>query len=216
MSAPGMADPIGARRRAPWPLILMILVFAAPVVATWFYLFFPQYLPDSRSNRGELLSPPVPLPGTMALVDREGTPLDPGSLEGDWTLVYISDGACGEACIERLTHLRQIRLALGEGRGLVGRLLLVADADLPGDPAVMDGAFAGMKAAGTDRGGRAALLAALGADEIALGGVYILDPRGALMMRYAVDAAPEDILKDMERLLKGSKNWIKGANYGHD
>jgi cytochrome oxidase Cu insertion factor (SCO1/SenC/PrrC family) len=216
MSAPGVADPTLVRRRAPWPLILMTLVFAAPVVATWFYLFFPQYLPESRSNRGELLSPPVPLPATLPLVDRDGTPFDSESLEGTWTLLYLSDGACGEACIQRLTQLRQIRLGLGEGRRLVGRLLLVADADPPRDSVLMEGAFAGMQVAGTDRGGRATLLAALGNDEAVLGGVYILDPRGALMMRYAADAAPEDMLKDMERLLKGSKNWIKGANHGHN
>jgi hypothetical protein len=35
------------------------------------------------------------------------------------------------------------------------------------------------------------------------------------MMRYAADAPPKDVLKDMERLLKASKNWIKGAQYGH-
>ena len=216
MSAPATGGQAVAQRRVPWPLIAMILVFAAPVVATWFYLFFPQYLPDTRSNRGELLSPPVPLPATMPLVDRDGAPFDAGSLGDAWTLVYVSDGACTESCIERLTQLRQIRLGLGEGRRLVERLLVVADAELPRDRALMDGAFAGMHLAGTDRGGRAALLAALGGETVDLGGVYVLDPRGALMMRYAADAAPEDMLNDMERLLKGSKNWIKGANYGHN
>ena len=33
--------------------------------------------------------------------------------------------------------------------------------------------------------------------------------------RYAPDAPAKDTLKDMERLLKASKNWIKGASYGH-
>jgi hypothetical protein len=36
------------------------------------------------------------------------------------------------------------------------------------------------------------------------------------MMRYGTDAPPDDVLKDLERLLKGSKNWIKGASYGHN
>lgn len=35
------------------------------------------------------------------------------------------------------------------------------------------------------------------------------------MMRYAVDAPARDTLEDLEHLLKASKNWIKGAQYGH-
>ena len=63
-----MSGPAGSARtveggqrpaRRLWPLWAMIAVFAAPVVATWFYFFFPQYLPETRSNRGEILHPPV-------------------------------------------------------------------------------------------------------------------------------------------------------------
>jgi hypothetical protein len=56
----------------------------------------------------------------------------------------------------------------------------------------------------------------LGEGSAAQGRIYIADPRAELMMRYGADAPPEDTLKDMERLLKGSKNWMKGTNYGHD
>ena len=80
----------------------------------------------------------------------------------------------------------------------------------------MERAFEGMRVAQTDQGGMERLLAALGSGPDALGRVYLLDPQGRLAMRYAADAPPDDTLKDMERLLKGSKNWIKGANYGHN
>ncbi len=55
----------------------------------------------------------------------------------------------------------------------------------------------------------------LGEGSDSLDRTYILDPMGNLMMRYAADAPAKDTLKDMERLLKASKNWIKGASYGH-
>lgn len=194
----------------------MIAVFAAPMVATWFYFFFPEYLPEAHSNRGEILSPAVALAAGLGLSTPSGEPLDPGSLEGAWVLTYLVDATCAEECLERLVQMRQIRLGLGENGRLVERLLLVTDPQGPVDLALMERAFEGMLVALTDAGGRARMLAVLGSGPEALGRLYILDPQGRLMMRYAVDAPAKDTLKDMERLLKGSKNWIKGANYGHD
>jgi cytochrome oxidase Cu insertion factor (SCO1/SenC/PrrC family) len=194
----------------------MIVVFAAPFVATWFYYFFPEYLPEARSNRGDIINPAIELPQGLVLRTLEGAHFDPNALEGAWTLVYLADGICSEACVQRLVELRQIRLALAENRNLVERLLLVADPHTPLDQGLMEGAFEGMRAAEMDRGAAASLLAALGSGTEALDRVYILDPQGRLMMRYAADAPAKDILKDMERLLKGSKNWIKGGSYGHN
>ena len=36
-------------------------------------------------------------------------------------------------------------------------------------------------------------------------GLYIIDPFGNYMMRYAPDAEPKKVLRDLERLLKVSK-----------
>jgi cytochrome oxidase Cu insertion factor (SCO1/SenC/PrrC family) len=205
-----------ARRRGLWPLWALIAVFAAPILATWFYFFFPEYLPETRSNRGEILKPALALPEGLDLSTLDGDPFDSASLEGAWTLVYLTAGSCDQGCIDHLMQIRQIRLGLGEGRKLVERLLLIGDLSAPVDQALLDDAFAGMGVAQIDGGGLAALLGALGSGPEALGRVYLLDPQGRLAMRYAADAPPKDILKDLERLLKGSKNWIKGANYGHN
>ena len=151
----------------------------------------------------------------LALRTSEGGSFDPASLHGAWTLVYLAGGACDQACVDRLTQLRQIRLGLGEGRKLVERLLLLGDPIAPVDEDLMARAFEGMGVARTDEAGLGSLLDALGSGPEGLGRVYILDPQGRLMMRYGADAPPDDVLNDLERLLKGSKNWIKGAQYGH-
>jgi len=205
-------------KRNLWPLWAMICVFGAPVVATWFYFFFPEYLPQTHSNRGELLNPTVPLSDGLGLTG-PGTGSDPFDLEaikGSWTLVYLTGDGCDAACVERLTQLRQIRLGLGESFNLVQRLLLTPPESPPIDQTLLADAFEGMHVARLSADGEAQLMDTLGEGSAAQGRIYIADPRAELMMRYGADAPPEDTLKDMERLLKGSKNWMKGTNYGHD
>ena len=188
-------------------LLAMVVVFAAPALAAWFYFLNPQYLPDNRSNRGELIQPMVALNGSSGLTGPDGSAFDPDSLAGRWTLVSLEGAVCGEACRQRLIGLRQIRLALGESRMSVERLLLLTGPDSAG----VASEFPGIRLAFADE----ALLSRLGEGEAALGRIYILDPMGNLMMRYPADAPANDTLKDMERLIKASKNWIKGAGYGH-
>ena len=38
-------------RRGVRPLLIMVGIFAAPVLAAWFFYFNPQYLPSARGNR---------------------------------------------------------------------------------------------------------------------------------------------------------------------
>ena len=207
-------EPATARRRL-WPLLVMVGIFAAPAVAAWFLYFNPQYLPGSRGNLGELISPVVPVSEDLLLLTPSGVPLDRAGLAGKWTLVYLAGADCPDACRLRLRDLRQIRLALGDGSLSVERLLILTDPAASATGAGLAREFDGMEVALADEAGVVRLLAALGQGQDALGRVYILDPMGNLMMRYSPDAPAKDTLKDMGRLIKASKNWIKGAGYGH-
>lgn len=193
----------------------MIAIFAAPVLAAWFLYFNPEYLPRGRSNLGELITPVVPLPADLALVTPRGAALDREALAGKWTLVYLAGGGCSDACQVRLRDMRQIRLALGDGSLSTERLLILTDASAQAAGADLAQQFSGMQVALTDAVGGGRLLQLLGQGEAALGRLYVLDPMGNLMMRYAPDAPAKDTLTDMGRLIKASKNWIKGAGYGH-
>ena len=104
------------QKRSMAPLWIMVAIFAAPVVAAWFFYLNPQYLPAGRTNKGELIHPAVPLPSDLALVTPAGVLLDRGALAGKWTLVYLAGGECSEDCLDRLIAIRQIRLALGESQ----------------------------------------------------------------------------------------------------
>lgn len=205
----------GGQRRGLTPLWLMVVVFAAPVVAAWFFYLNPEYLPAGRSNKGELIEPVVHLPPGLGLFTPQGAELGPGALAGRWTLVYLAGGDCTDACRNQLIAIRQIRLALGENQLSTGRLLILTDPAAADLGAELEREFEGMQVAVTDAASGERLLELLGQGAQSLDRIHILDPMGNLMMRYAPDAPPEDTLKDMERLLKASKNWIKGSNYGH-
>ncbi|WP_133512781.1 SCO family protein [Candidatus Thiosymbion oneisti] len=208
-----MSDEAGGKPRSLAPLWAMVAVFAAPVIAAWFFYLNPEYLPAGRTNKGELIEPVVALPADLALSTQDGTDFSRDLLAGKWTLVYLAGGACDDACRNQLIAMRQIRLALGESQRSVERLLVLTDATATDLAQELGAEFAGMRVA--LGGGRLPELLLLGEDTAALDRIYILDPRGNLMMRYAADAPARDTLEDMERLLKASKNWIKGAQYGH-
>lgn len=205
----------GDKKRSITPLLLMVVVFAAPIIAAWFYYLNPEYLPSGRTNKGELIDPLVTLPSDLGLFTPAGAELDRSGLEGKWTLVYLAAGACSDACREHLIAIRQIRLAVGEGQLSVARLLILTDPDAVVLAGELGADFDGMKVALTDAASGVRLLDLLGHGDAALDRIYILDPIGNLMMRYAPDAPAQDTLEDMERLLKASKNWIKGTDYGH-
>ncbi|MCG6862279.1 MAG: hypothetical protein LJE70_13540 [Chromatiaceae bacterium] len=197
------------------PLWIMVAVFAAPVIAAWFFYLNPEFLPSGRTNKGQLIDPVVPLPSGLGLFTPEGTELDRSVLDGKWTLVYLGGGECRDDCLNHLIAIRQIRLALGESSLSVERLLILTDPGAKDLATELGNELDGMQVALTDAAGGVRLLDLLGEGAAALDRIYILDPMGNLMMRYAREAPAEDTLKDMERLLKASKNWIKGSSYGH-
>jgi len=201
-------------RPSLWPLWAMVLIFALPVAAAWFYYFNPEFLPEGRANRGELIQPVRPWPADLQLSESDGRAFDAATMADHWTLLTVGRSPCDPACREKLIELRQIRLALGESSLVVERMaLLVGNAPQPALGATDE--LAGTREVVAPPSAVPQLTAVFGPPQEIWNRIYIVDPFGNLMMRYAADAPPKDVLKDMERLLKASKNWIKGAQYGH-
>ena len=185
-------------------MVLVAALFFVPVVGAWLlHKNIDLWRPDSTVNYGKLLTPVRALPG-VELARRERGVLRREDFVGKWTLVYIHDTACDAGCRENLYKVRQVRLAQGGEKERVQRLWLVlGPPDAPELAEVLEG-HDGMLVAGGQGADFDAFLQAFSAQgaEVAAGQIFIVDPLGNVMMRYAQDAEPKGIVKDLERLLK--------------
>ena len=198
-------------------LWVLIALFALPPMAAWLFYLNPDWLPDGRTNHGDLIEPPRAV-GVLALHTPDGDLFDWPALKDQWTLTLVSEGGCDAACIETLVKARQIRRATGANRQRIERLLILFP-DRRGDLAIpnLEG-LEGTLLAIADEEQREAVLALFPIDLTAQAiPLYVIDPRGDLMMSHDTSTVPaKQILQDLEKLLKVSQSWVKGGQYGHN
>jgi len=78
-SPEGVAGVSERTRRGRWQMFVVLLVCAAPVVASYL-AYFGVLRPQGRTNYGELIAPPRPLPSSLALSDLQGARVAPQAL----------------------------------------------------------------------------------------------------------------------------------------
>lgn len=189
-------------------MLLVLAVCAAPVVAS--YLTFFVFRPQAGSNYGALIQPTRPLP-ELTLPALDGRPLPLKGQKGQWLLVAVGDGACAAACERRLHMQRQLREMLGRERDRLDKLWLVTD-DAPVRAPLRDALLTAPEVT-VLRFPAAALAQWLqpepgrALDEH----LYLVDPMGEWMMRFPVDADPNRIKRDLERLLRASASWDRAG-----
>ncbi|MEO8312040.1 MAG: hypothetical protein ABI520_12775 [Caldimonas sp.] len=198
--------------RGRWLMIAVLLVCAAPVIASYFAYFVLR--PQGRTNYSELIVPARSLPGSLPLADLDGKPVAPLSLRGQWLVVVVAGGACDLRCERHLWLQRQLHEALGAEKDRVDKLWLVDDGVAPRRETLA------AIAATSDAGGVFAPATVLRSERTALSGwltpaprqaledhLYLVDPRGDWMMRVPVDADPARLKRDVDKLLRASAGW---------
>lgn len=202
--------------RGRWLMIAVLLVCAAPVVASYFTYFVLR--PQARSNYSELIAPARSLPPMLPLVDLAGAPVAALSLRGQWLVVVVAGGACDARCERHLWLQRQLHEALGVEKDRVDKVWLIDDAAVPrretlaaiaatGDA---HGAFSPTTVLRVDRAELARWLAP--AQGRALEDhLYLVDPRGDWMMRAPADADPARLKRDIDKLLRASAGWDRAG-----
>lgn len=180
MSAAALPLPDPDRRAGRRMFLLLAAALALPFVLAA-VLIFSGWRPAATPHHGELLPPQA----MLALDDlhvRAGP--EKSALAGRWLLVAAEAGSCDTACTQRLDSLRRVHVALYKAMPRVKRVLLAAS-----DPAVA----------------QPDLSIAVGWPALAPGYIYLVDPQGRAVLRYAADDfSPQGMLKDIERLLRYS------------
>ena len=185
-------------------MILVMLMCAAPVIASYFMYYVVR--PEGRRNYGELIEPQRPLPDVL-VTGVSGTPVDLKSLRDfkyQWLLISVSSGDCPAICEKNLYLQRQLRESMGRDKGRVDWVWLRTDTQaLPErlTPALTEATVLEMSEADAS----AWLTAAPG--KAMSDHLYVVDPLGNLMMRFPADLDPKQARKDLTHLLKASSSW---------
>ena len=187
-----------------WKMVLVMLVCAAPVIASYFTYYVVR--PEGRRNFGDLVVPQRPLPSLVAMgLNNQSVNLT--ALKGQWLLVAVGSGACDDACAHNLYLQRQLHTSLGKEKARVDRIWLVSD-----DKPVADKLRTAMTDATVLRLPVDSLVGWLQADEgrKLSDHLYLVDPMGNWMMRFPAQldlASAAKAKRDIERLLRASASW---------
>lgn len=185
-------------------LLLLVLVTLLPMMAAGF-LYWSGWQPQGRSlSFGELLDPVRPLP-ELALEAAGSRVKSFSALRGKWLLVSVTDRPCEDACRGTLHAMQQIRLAQGDHMRRVERVL-VADQRRNNGLTGLTSEFPGTQIYTSDGRAVSTLAKTLAAEAQGVAGnLFIVDPKGNLVMRYPAAANASGVSKDLTRLLRLSR-----------
>ena len=201
------------RKRSLIPLVFLVLLFALPPLLGWVFYLNPHWLPGGRVNRGTLIEPVRSVDSLILNMSGDPQMLDWQSLRDQWILTVVNRGNCEAPCVSRLIEIRQLRRALAADRKRVSRLLIllpdesgrvIADPPLPG--------LEGTHVTYIDPENLNEVVSVFDLERVRPEDyIFLIDPRGALMMRHQIESVkPQEILKDLQMLLKASANWVTG------
>ncbi|HEY1283041.1 MAG TPA: hypothetical protein VGE96_01055 [Steroidobacteraceae bacterium] len=173
-------------------------LFLLPVLAAFWMYYGGTWRPAGRTNHGELIEPVRPLP-PAELRDAHGSVASADLFHEKWTLVYVGDGECDEACRSSLYFMRQTRLSLNNEMSRVSRVFLATSQCCANQ--FLEREHPGLLVIDATGPEAADLLNALPNVERPRS-LFIVDPLGNLVMRYDTRDDPKGLLTDLKKLLK--------------
>lgn len=193
-------------RTGRWKMLLVMLVCAAPVVASYFMYYVVR--PEGRRSYGELIEPQRPIPSITGTT-LDGRKVSLPTLQGQWLLVSVAGGACDALCERHLYLQRQLREGLGKDKERMDWVWLVTD-----DAPVRAALLPALKQATVLRVDGAQLAQWLAPEQgrALTDHLYVVDPMGHWMMRFPPGtdtASATKVRKDLERLMRASAGWDK-------
>ncbi len=195
------STPTGSRSNRR-PVLLLLVLFAAPLAGAFWLYYGSSWRPALRTNHGELITP-VTLPALalpLAGAGPDHALAAAAVLRGKWTLLVIGQGesGCDAACRNTLVYARQTWLSLAQLAPRSQRVLLAGAGCC--DLEYLQREHAGLIALDASGSEAAPLLRLVPA--VGDGAIFVVDPLGNLMMRYDVHQDPKGLREDLKKLLE--------------
>jgi hypothetical protein len=197
----GTARSAEATRAGRWKMLLLMLVCAAPVIASYFTYYVIR--PEGRRNYGELMDPQRPLPA-LSGINAQGQTVPLTSLRDQWLLISVADSACNELCQQHLYLQHQMRETLGRDKDRLDWVWLRTGSTSLS--AALSEATQAAVVLSMDRSALASWLEPAAGQQLE-DHLYVVDPLGNWMMRFPADLDPKQAKRDLDRLLRASSFW---------
>lgn len=198
-------DTSAATRAGRWKMLLLLLVCASPVIASYFTYYVIR--PEGRRNYGELIDPQRPLPDLVG-TDTSGRPVPLTQLKNQWLFISVADSTCDDACQKHLYLQRQLRETLGKDKDRLDWVWLRTGAPDLSEP--LKQATVAATVLHVDAAALATWLQPAAGQRLE-DHLYVVDPIGNWMMRFPAQADPKQVKRDLDRLLRASAFWDKAG-----
>jgi len=200
-------------------LVIIAAMFLLPLVMAWLmYSGSIELRPASTRNLGLLLQPPVAIALEESLVsasgdDEQSREMKGGELAGllneHWVILHAVPDPCEARCLGAITELRQIHRASGRHQSRIRIAMLLKDHKQAELNRQLNDIYSSFHLTGNPGGDLWNTLeeitrSATSETDVA-GSNYLIDPLGNIMMYYEAGADPNDLKKDLKRLLTWSK-----------
>lgn len=200
------ADDKAAQRRGRILGASVMLVVLLPMLIAYGVYFTGFGMPAGTINKGDLLSPPVPI-SDWQLRNQSGEAWVLEDQPTKWRLLIPGGANCDQACKDNLYLTRQVHIRLGEKGLRVERFYLLTDESLSGS--LSEHLEQEHTTAKVLHVNGEAMRASLGAtnlpgNPLEEGRYFLMDQEGFVMMGYDADQSGNDLLKDIKRMLRYS------------
>ena len=194
--------------------IALVLIFAIPVAVilgstALYYLADSKVVDLGTANRGQLITPPVKI-DALHLRDNSDQPLDYSQPEPRWSYLILGGARCEGMCERMLFLTGQTHKLMGKNINKVQRIYVGLGGNVDESlQQVITEQGKSLKLAYADKEAVAKALSNLAINPLADNLVFLVDPRGWVMMYYVAENSRQltlsqlskDMIKDIKRLI---------------
>lgn len=176
-------------------LLILITLFFTPLFVAWFLYGQHISLNKHLTNRGNLILPPFSV-NELQLRNAKNVLVE-NPQQDHWLLLLFYPATCKTECEKNIYYLQQIRIATGKDQNRILRAVIRYRNNK------LQHTYNGTQYFFVDPKHYEIIINqhVKNNDGTELGAIFIVDPKGNVMMSYPATTNPEQILHDLKHLL---------------